>query len=56
MNFWDYLRKQATTIISKLHRHGRKNKEETNTIDLNDPNTQWALSCEAVGSDYWEEE
>ena len=53
MNFWDYLRKQATKL-RELHRR-KKNEEETNTIDLNDPNTQWALSCEAVGSDYWEE-
>lgn len=58
MNFWDYLRKQATkALVSKLgelHRQeGRKTNEED--IDLNDPHTQWALSCEAVGSDYWEE-
>ena len=43
--------------IGEMHReHGRKtNEEETKAIDLNDSDTQWALSCEAVGSDYWEE-
>lgn len=43
--------------IGEFHReHGRKtNEEETKAIDLNDSDTQWALSCEAIGSDYWED-
>lgn len=43
--------------VGELHRKYGKQapEEEPKAIDLNDPDTQWALSCEAIGSDYWED-
>lgn len=41
--------------IGELHRKHGRTPEKEETIDLNDSDTQWALCCEAVGSDYWED-